>query len=182
MIGLDAQLRNDRVAADVADRVGDVKIVELGDGDDVAGDRFLDFFLLLALHDVNVAGLGGLAAAEVDDCRVVGEPAAQDPQIAELAHELVVDGLEHLRDQGALLGWKDFFLGGVRGLAAGAEAVDVRRGEPAGRDQVEQLLETQVFAGANAQNGYELALSDRVVRRLSQLVGSRPFRLRGSAS
>ena len=50
------------VAADVGDGVGDVQVVELGDGHDVAGDRLGDLLLLLALDLVEVAGLGGLAA------------------------------------------------------------------------------------------------------------------------
>ena len=99
----------------------------------------------------------------------------EDPQIAELSHELIVDRLEHLGDQGALLGRQDFFLGRVGGVAARAEAMDVRRREPAGRDQVEQLFEAQVLASADAQDRHELALRDRVVGCLSQLVGGDRF-------
>ena len=73
----DPELRDGRVAADVADRVGDVQVVELGDGHDVAGDRLVDFLLLLALEHVDVAGLGRLAAAQVDERRVGGQPSAQ---------------------------------------------------------------------------------------------------------
>ena len=46
----DAELRDRGVAADVAHRVGDVQVVELGDGHDVAGDRLVDLLLLLALE------------------------------------------------------------------------------------------------------------------------------------
>ncbi len=172
---LGAKLRNDGVAAHVADGVRDVQVVELGDGDDVAGDRFGDLFLLLPLHHVDMPGLGGLSAAEIDDRRVVRQPTAQDSQIAELAHELIVDGLEHLGDQRALLGGEDFLFGRVGCFAASAEAVDVGRGEPAVGDQVEQLFETQVLACADAEHGYELALGDRVVCCFSQLVGRDRF-------
>ena len=168
--GLDAELGNDGVATDVADRIRDVEIVELGDGNDIAGDGFGDLFLLFSLHHVDVACLGGLAAAEVDNGRVVGQPAAQDSQIAQLTHELVVDRLEDLRDQGALLGRKDFLFGAIGRFAARAEAVDIGGRETAGGDQVEQLLEAQFFARADAQDGHELALRDRVVRSPSELV------------
>ena len=109
----DAELRDGGVAADVAHGVGDVQVVELGDGHDVAGDRLVDFFLLLALEHVDVPGLGGLAAPQIDERRVGGEPPAQDAQVAELAHELIVNRLEHLGDQRAFLRGQDLFLGRV---------------------------------------------------------------------
>ena len=109
-------------------------------------------------------------------------PAAEDAQVAELAHELVVDRLEDLGDQRAVLGGQDLLLGAVGLGRAGAEAVDVVGAQAAGGDQVEQLAEAEVLAGADAEHRHELALGDRVVRGLAQLVGLDRLALRGSAS
>ena len=128
----DAKLRDRGIAADVAHGVRDVQVVELGDRHDVAGDRLVDFLLLLALEDVDVPGLGRLAAPQVDERRVGGDAAAQDAQVAELAHELVVDRLEHLGDQRAVLRREDLLLGAVGLGRARAEAVDVVGTQAAG--------------------------------------------------
>ena len=61
-------VRRVAVAAD-GHGVGDVQVVELGDGDDVAGDRFLDLLLRLPLEPVEVAGLAA-------SCRSGGSPAS----------------------------------------------------------------------------------------------------------
>ena len=55
-------------------------------------------------------------------------PAAEDPQIAQLAHELIVDGLEDLGDQGAVLGGQDLFLGAVGLGAIACRSDGCRRG------------------------------------------------------
>ena len=71
--------------------------------------------------------LARLAAPQVHERRVGGDPAAEDAQVAQLAHELVVDGLEDLGDQRAVLGGRISSSGAVA-VAAGAEPVDVGRG------------------------------------------------------
>ena len=165
------QLGDRGVATHVADRVGDMEVVELGDGHDVAGDRHGDFFLLLALKDVDVPRLGRLAAAQVDERRVGGQLTGQDPQVAELTHELVVDGLEDLGDERAVLGGEDLLLRAVGLGRPRAEAMDVGRAQAAVGDQIEQLAQAKVLAGADAEHGHELPLSDRVVGGPAQLVG-----------
>ena len=130
----------------------------------------VNFLLLLALEHVDVPGLGRLAAAQIDDRRVGRQPPAQDAQVAELAHELIVDRLEDLGDQRALLRGQDLLFGRIgvaaavpkRWMSAGAQA--------AGGDQVEQLAEAEVLAGAHAEHRHQLALGDRVVGGLPQLV------------
>ena len=49
--------------------------------------------------------------------------------------------------------------------------MDVGRAQAAVGDQVEQLAEAEVLAGADAEHRHELALGDRVVGGLAQLVG-----------
>ena len=73
----DLELGDRGVAADVADRVGDVQVVELGHRDDVAGDGLGHLLLLLALKHVDVPGLGGLAAPQVHERGVGRDPAAR---------------------------------------------------------------------------------------------------------
>ena len=118
----------------------------------IAGDGLGHLFLLLALKHVDVARLAGLAAAEVDQRRLGRDPAAQDSQVAHLAHELVVSGLEHLGHQRALLGGQDLLLFRSVGLAVapGAEPVHVGRAQTASGDQVEQFFDAQVLASADA--------------------------------
>ena len=102
---------------------------------------------------------------------VVGsDPAGDDAQVAHLAHELVVGGLEHLGHERAVLGGQDFLLGGTFTLAPGAEPVHVGRAQPAGGDQVEQFLDSQVLARANAEHRHELARGDGVMGGFAQLV------------
>ncbi len=48
--------------------------------------------------------------------------------------------------------------------------MDVGRAQAAGGDQVEQLAEAEVLAGADAEHRHELSLGDRVVGGLAQLV------------
>ena len=124
LIGTDLELRDRPFAAHVADGVRDVQVVELGDGDDVAGDRLGHLLLLLALEHVDVPGLGRLAAPQVDERGVGRDPAAEDAEVAQLAHELVVGRLEDLGDERAVLGRQDLLLGGGLAVAAGAEAMD----------------------------------------------------------
>ena len=51
----DLELGDRRIAADVAQGVGNMKVLELGDRHDIAGDRLGHLFLLLALKHVDVA-------------------------------------------------------------------------------------------------------------------------------
>ncbi len=148
-----------------------MEVVELGDRHDVAGDRRGDLFLLLSLEYVDVTGLPGLPAPEVDERRVGSDPPAQDSQIAELAHELIVHRLEDLSHQGAFLDRQDLFFRRAGLGRSRAESVDVIGAESTVGDQVEQLAQAQVLAGADTEHRDELPLGDRVVSRLAQLVG-----------
>ena len=118
-----------------------------------------------------MASLGRLAAAQVDERRVGRQPAAQDAQIAELTHELIVDCLEYLGDQRAVFGGQDLLFGSIGVATARAEAVDVGRAQAAGGDQVQQLAEAKVLAGTDAEHRHELALADPVVRGPAQFIG-----------
>ncbi len=84
-----------------------MQVFKLRDGHDVAGDRLGHLLLLLALEQVDMPGLGTLAGAEFDETRVGSKPSGQDTQIAELAHELIVDRFEYLGDQRAVLSRQD---------------------------------------------------------------------------
>ena len=68
-LGLDGQAehrrgkrrrRQLRCAGVIADRVADVQIIDLGDGEDVAGDRLGDVAVLAALHEQQPAARADL--------------------------------------------------------------------------------------------------------------------------
>ena len=152
-------------------RVVDVQVVELGDGDDVAGDRLLHLFLGLALEPVEVAGLGGLAGAEVEQRRVAGDPARVDAEEAELAHEQVVGRLEDLGDQLAVL---ERARARRRRRSVRIDAVPVRR-RPGVRLQSARRFSSSLtpmsFLDRDADDGHELAVGDGAGRGGLELGG-----------
>ena len=94
-----------------ADRVAHLQVLDLGEGDDVAGDGLGHGFLRLALHDEQAAGARRLAGAGVDD-RLLGRDLARDDlDEAQVADELVVERLEHFADElRRLAGFEDDLL------------------------------------------------------------------------
>ena len=83
----------DRVAG-IGQRVARAGLLQLGQGDDVAGAGFFDGLGLLALHEQDVAGALLLAGALVEQLGVGGDLAREDAGEVDAAGELVVDGLE----------------------------------------------------------------------------------------
>ena len=78
----------------VGQRVAGAGLLELGQGDDVAGAGLFDGLGLLALHEQDVAGALLLARALVEQLGVGGDLAREDAGQVHAAGELVVDGLE----------------------------------------------------------------------------------------
>ncbi len=157
------------VASGVAHRVGDVQVVELGNGHQVARDGLGDFLLGLALHHVNVAGLGRFAGAEVDQGGVGGQASRKDSQIIDLAHERVVRDPEDLGHEGAVLGGSDFHLG--LAVSVGGESVDVVGREAAFGDEVQKLLNPDILPGGEANDRHDLRAGDGPAGGLTKLLG-----------
>ncbi len=87
----------------VGQRVAGAGLLQLGQRDDVAGARLLDRLGLLALHQEDVAGALLLVRAAVEQLRVGGDLAREEPHQVHPAGELVVDGLEHEQRRGGAM-------------------------------------------------------------------------------
>ena len=83
----------------VADRVADVQILDLGDGDDVAGDGLVDRLLRLALHEEQAAAARRFAGAQIEERLLAVDLAGKDAEEAQVADELVGQRLEDLADE-----------------------------------------------------------------------------------
>ena len=65
-----------------ADGVADVQVLDLGDGDDVAGDGFRDRLAGFALDQQQAAATAAAAGAMVDDLLFGGDLSGQDAEVA----------------------------------------------------------------------------------------------------
>ena len=90
----------------------EMDFLDLGDRDDVAGDRLLDLDVVLALELEQMADLEWFLAVVDQQLRIFFHRALINTKHAELADERVVDDLEHVGDD--MLFWIGLGLNGHR--------------------------------------------------------------------
>ena len=158
----EVRLRQLRGLGGVGDGVADLQPLDLGDRHDVARPGVLYLARRLPLHLEQVADADRLAVAEVHDVVVVVERAGEDADETEVPDELVVDDLEHLRDELLLLRRLELV-----GAAVGADheaveplAGEARRQAVAG-ECVEQLAHALVPLRRGAEDRDERAGVER---------------------
>jgi hypothetical protein len=147
----------------VVQRVGGLERLDLGDGHDVARRGLRDLDVLLALVELQVRELLGLARARDDERGAGHELAGHDARQREPAHVGVDDGLE---DEGRAAGRarRDRLTGLV--LDHGAVG---RRGQAA-RDELEQLLDALSVQARDGEHRDQVARDDRAAQQRGGLV------------
>ena len=169
-----ARTRQLRSAGGVAERVADAQILDLGDGDDIAGNGLGDRLLRLALHEQQAAAARRFAGADVDNRLLGRDLAGQDAEEAQVADELVRQRLENLGDAlgrvaGLNLNLDRLVAGALRALVL----VCLKgRGEVLS-DRLEQLghADVLVLLGGGAEDGDHSSVRERLGQSLRQFLG-----------
>ena len=123
----------------------EVDFLDLGDRGDVAGNRLVDFDVVLALELEQMPDLERLLAVVDQQLRILLHRALIDTEHRELADERIVDDLEHVGDDVL------FRIGhGLDRRCRRADALDERRRIAFLRVRQQFLHEVQQFLDASA--------------------------------
>ena len=154
-------------AGSVAEGVAGLCADQLCHSANVTGTDALGLRLLLAQNREGLAHLLGLAGAGVDERSACGDLAADDAQIAQLAHEGVGHSLEYVGHGGGGLG-----AGQLDGLTVGIlsqNAVVLRAGQQLVHI-VQQHIQSLLVDSAAAEHGGDEAVLDALAHSLDDLL------------
>ena len=152
-----------------AERVGDLDILDLGDGEDIARDALRDRLGLSAEHAEELRHALAVARARDHGVGVMRKRALENPEVGQLADERVGDRLEDLRDQrrGRVRAQLDFLV--LLRVLRDDLALLHRRRQVRG-DEVHHFLDAQAALPRDVEDRDERALQDGFAERADQFV------------